>query len=319
MFFSIISGILSAVITGLIFILLKEKNNTLAPLMYQPIHYMSFNEFHLQKNKKWVNYYLFIYIPPVVVSLLQISIIQKYSQSKYIFLGLFCFWFVYSLKNFNKIIRGNLYSNAKFLLCGNTCFLFIIFLFFKIVTNFVNFSILSPSITGLVDSMWSTLFVALLIMLYLKITNLNSNYNYKYQYSRTELKNEQIKYIQKSKYDIEEPFGTEILKYCKKYNCSIQLLYAILIYENLNRPKFFRVLENLLVRIPKCSLTVGIAQVYSDKPLSDMESIKKAIEQLGNTNKSNQIDINKAIYEYNNQDSYVNEVKKIYHLLSVIG
>ena len=50
---------------------------------------------------------------------------------------------------------------------------------------------------------------------------------------------------------------------------------AILIYEDSNRPKIMRIIENALVLLLKQEFTVGIAQVTSDIPLSDKESIIK--------------------------------------------
>lgn len=55
-------------------------------------------------------------------------------------------------------------------------------------------------------------------------------------------------------------------------------VYAIMVYEDFNRPMHARVLECVLFRKSKCKHSYGIMQVMSDHVLSDEESIRKAIE-----------------------------------------
>ncbi len=60
----------------------------------------------------------------------------------------------------------------------------------------------------------------------------------------------------------------------------IALLYAIMIYEDFNRPKYLRYIENILVRLPlpfHQEYSLGIMQIKSNKPLTDEESIACAI------------------------------------------
>lgn len=60
----------------------------------------------------------------------------------------------------------------------------------------------------------------------------------------------------------------------------IALLYAIMIYEDFNRPSYLRCIENILARLPAPfhrEYTLGIMQMRSDKPLTDEESISCAI------------------------------------------
>lgn len=53
-----------------------------------------------------------------------------------------------------------------------------------------------------------------------------------------------------------------------------QIIYAIIIHENFNRPKAYRVIENLSGLFSK-NKSYGIMQVRSSKPLSDNESVKE--------------------------------------------
>ena len=51
------------------------------------------------------------------------------------------------------------------------------------------------------------------------------------------------------------------------------ITYAILIYEDFNRPKLVRIIENLKFRITKKSHTLGVMQVKTNKLLTDNESV----------------------------------------------
>lgn len=56
------------------------------------------------------------------------------------------------------------------------------------------------------------------------------------------------------------------------------LVWAVMVVENVERPVWFRGLERLKARIAK-SGTYGIMQVTSDRPLSDEQSITKAVNE----------------------------------------
>lgn len=59
-------------------------------------------------------------------------------------------------------------------------------------------------------------------------------------------------------------------------NTDVRLVRAIMIVENLERPRWFRVLENLKGRVfPKG--TYGIMQIAADGPISDEESLRRCV------------------------------------------
>lgn len=62
----------------------------------------------------------------------------------------------------------------------------------------------------------------------------------------------------------------------------VNLLYAIMIYEDFNRPKYLRKLESFLVQLSFCKrkYSLGIMQVTSSQPLNDQESIESAVDIL---------------------------------------
>ena len=59
------------------------------------------------------------------------------------------------------------------------------------------------------------------------------------------------------------------------------LFYAVMIYEDYNRPCFFRLLEQALKRIcPAREMSLGIMQVKTRIPITDRESISLAVAKL---------------------------------------
>ncbi len=63
-----------------------------------------------------------------------------------------------------------------------------------------------------------------------------------------------------------------------EYVVDADLLYAIMIVENYNRPPLVRMVENLKFRMTHKRMSLGIMQVQTDKMIDDKESIKQAAE-----------------------------------------
>lgn len=61
-----------------------------------------------------------------------------------------------------------------------------------------------------------------------------------------------------------------------EYVVDADLLYAIMIVENYNRPPLVRMVENLKFRMTHKRMSLGIMQVQTDKMIDDKESIKQA-------------------------------------------
>lgn len=89
------------------------------------------------------------------------------------------------------------------------------------------------------------------------------------------------------------------------------LAYSILIYENFNRPKAARVVENMRFRITRKPHTLGIMQVYSNKLISDRKSIKMGVEKILNTYKKHITE-----YEAGKKDSYYSDWRLINEIIS---
>jgi phosphoglycerol transferase MdoB-like AlkP superfamily enzyme len=96
---------------------------------------------------------------------------------------------------------------------------------------------------------------------------------------------------------------------CNVNNTSVPLLYAVLIYEDMNRPVWLRKVENIIVKLTKKELTVGIAQVKSRKPLTDIESMRKAAAILSDTHELNRY-FEQRIYSSAQFQSAINKYNK---------
>lgn len=106
------------------------------------------------------------------------------------------------------------------------------------------------------------------------------------------------------------------------------VVFAILIYEDFNRPKVARVIENIKQRLTNRPHTLGVMQVKSDKIISDLESVKLGTAKVVNayqqyldklTKENGEFYEYSAYYEiisnYNGGSSYQSEVAD---LISII-
>jgi hypothetical protein len=178
---------------------------------------------------------------------------------------------------------------------------------------------LAPTIRGIADNIWSALFVAVLVVFYLDAT------------SRRPLADDdhdevqRVNYIVTSYGEIKSEYASVIEQSCDADSCSRALMYAVLIYENMNRPAWIRYFENLLVVVLKRELTVGIAQVRSKRPLSDGASIvaaahilhgsDSAVKQVFNEPPADTDSLKQLLISYNPDDDYVDSVLSILVIL----
>jgi hypothetical protein len=105
--------------------------------------------------------------------------------------------------------------------------------------------------------------------------------------------------------------------------------YAIMIYEDFNRPKAARLIENMKFRITKKPMTLGVMQVRSNEIIDDFESVKKGVEKLvhdlkviGEKNEVERSDeyrdweiLSKLIEKFNGGKSYNHEVSDLFWII----
>jgi hypothetical protein len=76
-------------------------------------------------------------------------------------------------------------------------------------------------------------------------------------------------------------YGNIINNKCKN-NILEAIVYSVLIYEDFNRPKVIRYIENIKQRVSGKSHTLGVMQVLSQKVISDEESVIKGTDKIIN-------------------------------------
>ena len=58
------------------------------------------------------------------------------------------------------------------------------------------------------------------------------------------------------------------------------LVYAILIYEDFNRPKVARFAENIKFRLTKKPMTLGVMQIRSSELIDDEQSVRRGVDKI---------------------------------------
>jgi len=169
------------------------------------------------------------------------------------------------------------------------------------------------------EDLGSVLWLAILAFLYATFNKVNLPHKRTLQRKKRYLENRFAKFhsqYQKIIDDIVESQEQEVLA------------YAILIYENFNRPKIYRLIERLAFGLGIVK-TLGVMQVESDKRISDEESVRLGCKKIVNDYKISERKIDEesralgwnrhrsyrirqeVIAMYNRDDSYVSEIDQI--------
>jgi len=324
MFLSIFLAISAGLIIELFFRAIKfnsEESNKYPIPKYRPFNnYITVLEYVSGGNTRWINYVIFRTFPPFIIISLFGAIYQKYSiSSNYIFLFLISIFISTLPRDIKQLSKHEVTLSEKIMHILNLIVLTMLAIILGYLLSIVNIAFLAPSLEGIIDNLWASLFAALLIIFYLDTTNINKHFKNEEE-SRIKLAN----YVVNSLTQIENKFGSIIDKYCLRNHCSKTLLYSILIYENLNRPILVRMIENVFVKLTKKTMTVGIAQVKSSKPLTDEKSIEVASVKLKNTDHIIKKDMTvenmqllAIIQSYNESIQYSDSILRILNVMKV--
>ena len=157
------------------------------------------------------------------------------------------------------------------------------------------------------NNIWFSIILFFFIIIRDCIYNIQSDFDKDEERKRNFFMKEYFQF--KSKYYNLIPMNNKIVAY---------LAYSIMIVENLNRPKIFRMFEYLKFLI-RGDATIGIMQVKSNKIISDEKSIEIGYNKILNSYKKyfNQEDeqyIRKIILDYNDDTDYANDVEYIFNL-----
>ena len=296
----------------------KDSLNSNNPISYVSFvsNYLSVRQFVSYGRRKWVNYFLFRTLPVAVIVLLVVSIEQRYFKVNqpwsYAFWAAIVSllfrdtWGIFKKRKFisERLIHT---TNVLLVICTGT--------FIGLMGNWFNLSIIAPSsIDDLLDNLWSSMIVAMLVLFYFRVTNMGSGHNIAEDENNIAFTN----YVVRALGDIYDNYHESIDLFCEDESCNKLLLYSILVYEDMNRPRLIRKIENTIVTLFKCELTVGIAQVKSKKPLTDVESIKIAARILRSTNDCDMYDnaeIKRVVGVYNSGKVYAQTIVEIMNII----
>ena len=296
----------------------KDSLNSNNPISYVSFvsNYLSVRQFVSYGRRKWVNYFLFRTLPVAVIVLLVVSIEQRHfkvnqpwSYAFWAAIVSLLFRDIWGIFKKRKFISERLIhiTNVLLVICTGT--------FIGLMGNLFNLSIIAPSsIANLLDNLWSSMIVAMLVLFYFRVTNMGGSHNVAEDENNTAFTN----YVVRALGDIYDNYHESIDLFCRDESCNKLLLYSILVYEDMNRPRVIRKIENAIVTFLKCELTVGIAQVKSKKPLTDVESIKIAARILRSTNDCDMYDnaeIKRVVGVYNSGKVYAQTIVEIMNII----
>ena len=282
--------------------------------------YASVSEFVGGGNRKWEKYILFRFTPPLIIFLLLASVLNKYYPTYSLMPPLLLSAFISVLfRDLISIFQKNILREQLVHLM-NTALVLAAALLVSSLDGTPFLETIAPSIPGLVDNVWSSLLIAALVVYYFEATNMSRSH----QDDNAE-RIAKENYVLNSYTEIKKKYHSVVQDVCTTYDVSEILFYALLIYENMNRPEFIRKLENLIVRFTSRELTVGIAQIKSEQPLSDELSIKKAGAEVLKDSSSmdfggydlDSIELKQQIEKYNNGDDYYQSIISILRILKI--
>lgn len=124
-----------------------------------------------------------------------------------------------------------------------------------------------PDFTTVANELW----IIILIFIFQVANNL--------RFSQEGSKKRKENYL-KSRYHYFKNLYGQLVKELTKNEILESIVYAIIIYEDFNRPKIARKIENLKFRLSKKPHTLGVMQVRSDRLISDLESVKIGTEKI---------------------------------------
>lgn len=305
-------AILGGFLINAFFQLVKYKDS----LNSNVSNYLSVRQFVSYGRRKWVNYFLFRTLPVAVIVLLVVSIEQRYFKvDQPWFYALVSVIVSLLFRDTWGIFKKRKFISERLIHITNVLLAIFTGISIGLISNAVNLSIIAPSsINNLLDNLWSSMAVAMLVLLYFRITNMGSSHDAAENENSIAFAN----YVVRAFHDIYNNYHEFIDLFCKDESCNKLLLYSILVYEDMNRPRLIRKIENTIVTLFKCELTVGIAQVKSKKPLTDVESIKIAARILRSTNDCDMYDnaeIKRVVGVYNSGKVYAHTIVEIMNII----
>ncbi|SEG42339.1 hypothetical protein [Flavobacterium urumqiense] len=249
-------------------------------------------------------------LTPIVYLIIISSALYYFNLDKYVTnIYLVNIYYIIFRLLFNLVTsRGKLLDWYRQALYWSTIIIISYFVYDKIIRIKEN---ILPDFTTIANELW----IIILIFIF-QLTN-----NIRFSQDGTVRRKEN--YL-KSRYRHFNNLYGELIKDITKNEALESVAYSILIYEDFNRPKVIRLIENIKHRFSDKSHTLGVMQVKSDKLINDRESIMLGTTKIVNSCdryiKENSVDgekvyewnvINSIIADYNVGSEYLYEVNEL--------
>ncbi len=233
-------------------------------------------------------------LTPIVFIILLSALLYSVEMDNYVKdIYFICIYYVLFRAFFNIAISRTLLVNWKKQFFYAVCIVGLsYFIYKKIIITKQN---LLPDFTNIANELW----IIILVFLYNLVNNVQvpnvGAEKRKYIYVKTTF----LK-LKKNYGEIVDSFSTNV-----RFQ---QIAYSIMLHENFNRPKLFRIIEYLNSFFKKEG-TYGIMQVKSNKILTDYESVKLGMEILQKNFKNYKLEFQQEIENKAQDDSYYNSTE----------
>ncbi len=259
------------------------------------IGYMGISIFVKAEEAPALNFLIRV-LTPIVYLIIISSILYYLNLDKFVInIYLVNIYYIIFRLFFNLITsRGKLLDWYRQVLYWSTIIIISYFVYDKIIRIKEN---ILPDFTTIANELW----IIILIFVF-QLTN-----NIRFSQNGTVKRKEN--YL-KSRYVHFKNLYGDLIKDITKNEVLESVTYAILIYEDFNRPKIIRIIENLKHRFSSESHTLGVMQVRSDKLINDTESVILGTNKIVNSyNKYVRENSTKGeeIYEWNVIDSIISD------------
>lgn len=234
------------------------------------IGYMEISIFVKTEEAPALNFLIRV-LTPIVYIIIVSTILYYFGFDKYV-------WNIYLVNVYYIVFRllFNLITNRGLLLNWYRQFLYWIaivvisfFTYEKLIKVKAN---ILPDFTTVSNEIWIIIFIFIF-----QIAN-----NLRFSQEATQKRKDN--YL-KSRYTYFKKIYGQLIKDLTQNEILESIVYAVLIYEDFNRPKVARHIENIKFRLTKEPHTLGVMQVKSDRLISDLESVKIGTEKIVNAYK----------------------------------
>ena len=274
------------------------------------IGYMEISIFVKTEEAPALNFLIRV-LTPIVYIIIVSTILYYFSLDKYVInIFLVNVYYIAFRLLFNLFTNRGLLINwyRQFLYWGAIIILSY-FTYDKLIINKAN---ILPDFTTVANELW----IIILIFVFQLTNNIRLPQDSTIKRKHNYLKSRYVHFKKRYGSIIKDTTQNEILE---------SIVYAILIYEDFNRPKMARLIESISFFLSRKPHTLGVMQVFSKRMLTDEESVLLGTKKIVNAyrkymTENNESDfyewsaINNIISDYNSGDSYCSEV----HDLSII-